>query len=1175
MIPDEIAPIWGPDGESILAFAAKESLILPQGHIVLMPDPESAHDPNEPTSTMIALKIEPEVASQYGAGPSAAGQAQQIPLDERHITLVYTGEQDELERKRLHDVIRKWLAKSDWPALQGKPQGWGTFTPGGEKKNVLWMSWDIPGLSEMRQDLVEELRENAFEFEEEHDFQPHETVAYYPDKDITDLPPFPDNPMGQEFNAVVVAEDDLWTEYPMPMSMGLLSGSTMSLTAALESAVVGLEGYTDEELDALIAAGGADRNRGNAERLRRYWTLGPGGAKIRWGTKGDWKRCVRHLSKHMGPRAKGYCQLRHKEMTRMYTGDMKHRIMHGWGGKPGSYWAKVAAQSLVDEHNAVLVATGDPMPEENPILMMLNGQKPAPIGFQIPLLLPEGLESGDGRTFQEGVVEVRELPIPLLWQPNSMQGHDGAAIVGRIDNVERVEGGLGNATGVFDTSPLAMEAVRMIREGFLRGVSADLDQFEAKVKGKGPGTSEAKETKDGEDETITPDKMDITKGRVMAATLVAKPAFQECVINLLDNTPMPDGDYVQPLAPQEQEIREALAQLLRETAMASFAITASAGFKTAPIYPPKDWFSDPELKKRTHLSITDDGRVYGHIAAWDVNHIGMNFGVRPPKSRSGYAYFRTGLLRTQEGSDVRVGQLTLAGGHAGLECDVRETVKHYDDTASAWADVSAGEDRFGIWVAGALRPTVTPEQVRAARASSPSGDWRPINGSLELVAVCSVNVPGFPVVEARVASGQVLALVAAGVASLYADELAILDPEAAALAARERMFAPMNAKALEASAKMARLRMAPPRWSYVDFGITEFKDYPAAKREEMAKAGTAMKGGRFPISNLEDLKNAIHAYGRGAPKDRAAIRRHIIKRARAIGHAELIPDKWKNLSLDEFTADEPSAAEFKEYSAAKSKELEKSDVAMKNGQYSIKTVNDLREAIRTYGQDAPEDRAAVRKHIEKRARALGHSELIPESWAKIAVLEASIYQGLTAAVRSYKGKWDEDKHVRDDVGRFRKIYYRLRNSPGASDPTVKAALKAVKNAEEKTVKDGLTDAESAATARDALDAVDASDIDERTQVEVIKAAEEMSDIMRRFEVRGPETMISFDQLPTEIQDIMKRYMKEPNLEERITEHFNPLIEGKTERSVADIINFIERIVIDSQLYHEGYDKVRS
>jgi hypothetical protein len=83
----------------------------------------------------------------------------------------------------------------------------------------------------------------------------------------------------------------------------------------------------------LLAAGGLDRNRGNAEKLRRYWTRGKGAAKIRWGTGGDWTRCVRYLSKYLGPRAKGYCALRHKEVTGLWTGDKKHRQMYGRKGR--------------------------------------------------------------------------------------------------------------------------------------------------------------------------------------------------------------------------------------------------------------------------------------------------------------------------------------------------------------------------------------------------------------------------------------------------------------------------------------------------------------------------------------------------------------------------------------------------------------------------------------------------------------------------------------------------------------------------------------------------------------------------------------------------------------------------------------------------------------------------
>lgn len=190
-----------------------------------------------------------------------------------------------------------------------------------------------------------------------------------------------------------------------------------------------------------------------------------------------------------------------------------------------------------------------------------------------------------------------------------------------------------------------------------------------------------------------------------------------------------------------------------------------------PVKPPSQWFDDPKLGQLTPLTIDNTGRVHGHIAAWHTNHIGMAGGIKPPKSQSKYAFFRTGALETEEGQFVDVGQITLAGGHAPLDVSVPQAVAHYDNTNTAVMDVAAGEDRYGIWVAGALRPEVTDVQMRAVRASSVSGDWRPINGRLELVAVCAVNCPGFPIPRARVAAGTPIALVAAGIEPLIARSL--------------------------------------------------------------------------------------------------------------------------------------------------------------------------------------------------------------------------------------------------------------------------------------------------------------------------------------------------------------------------------------------------------------------
>ena len=103
----------------------------------------------------------------------------------------------------------------------------------------------------------------------------------------------------------------------------------------------------------------------------------------------------------------------------------------------------------------------------------------------------------------------------------------------------------------------------------------------------------------------------------------------------------------------------------------------------------------------------------------------------------------------------------------------------------------------------------------------------------------------------------------------------------------------------------------------IEQGYDVFRTYDAEARKRMAKAGTALPDGSFPIADLEDLKNAIQAIGRAS--DPAAAKAHIKKRARALGHAELIPEGWGAdvIDLSEMTSDE-----FEAYNAMTAEEQE-------------------------------------------------------------------------------------------------------------------------------------------------------------------------------------------------------------------------------------------------------------
>jgi hypothetical protein len=181
---------------------------------------------------------------------------------------------------------------------------------------------------------------------------------------------------------------------------------------------------------------------------------------------------------------------------------------------------------------------------------------------------------------------------------------------------------------------------------------------------------------------------------------------------------------------------------------------------------PAEWFADPNLTGPTPLTVTEDGRVYGHAALWNTCHLSFqDTCVMAPRSATNYAYYRTGLVTAANGEKIPVGHITLGTGHANARLAAAPAADHYDNTGATVSDVAAGEDQWGIWLAGAVREGVTDAQIRELQAHAVSGDWRTIDGNLELVAMLSVNVPGFgvPRMRAMVAGGVVQSLVASAV----------------------------------------------------------------------------------------------------------------------------------------------------------------------------------------------------------------------------------------------------------------------------------------------------------------------------------------------------------------------------------------------------------------------------
>lgn len=405
---------------------------------------------------------------------------------------------------------------------------------------------------------------------------------------------------------------------------------------------------------------------------------------------------------------------------------------------------------------------GDPVPAPSDVPAAPNGRWEG-------VIAREGEMTGDGRLIEGGALRWDDLPIPLRVAFKDVGGHDGAEVCGRIETVERLEGGDIYATGTFDLgSAVGAEAFRQVSEKMSNGVSIDTDDVTFRIMAKADmpeadvadsgNESDTGADPEGRVKVAAMSSSDeltvIESARLRAATLVAVPAFATARVYAAGQAPAKPSEDAEP-----EETLEASAEPVSQS---RDSLTAAA----IPTAPPEAWFKDPALTGPTALVVEDDGRVYGHIAAWGTCHIGqIGKCVEPPTSPSNYAYFRTGALRTAEGTSVAVGHLTMGTGHAGPRDSANAAAEHYDNTGTVFADVAAGEDAYGIWVAGSLRPGISAEQVRVARSAPISGDWRTIRGSLELVGALAVNVPGFPVPRPQglLASGEVRSLQASGV----------------------------------------------------------------------------------------------------------------------------------------------------------------------------------------------------------------------------------------------------------------------------------------------------------------------------------------------------------------------------------------------------------------------------
>lgn len=486
-----------------------------------------------------------------------------------------------------------------------------------------------------------------------------------------------------------------------------------------------------------------------------------------------------------------------------------------FGGWVNGQLVAVVAEGEDDEDGGGSVAVADPLPgnpapnERTPVDTELP-PPPNAAEFRMPVAVLEGWATADGRYIEPQALGRRALPHTLMAMRRNPDGgwggHDGAIVNGRIDTCEPFDAAAtinpetGQAYGagvrawsmtgwiIQDTEETA-STLEYVRTGVLRGLSVDISEARA----------EYEVTEEDEDGWPLDFRERITQGALMGGTICPFPAFPGAYIELTGRTTDAEGNIVDGEAPEAPDVAAAVAsgalprtatrQQWRDVGLRPLRVVESMGCRTCdegqpgavvaaagPTSPPAAWFADPQLPGPTRVTITNEGRIFGHYATHGTCHTGYPGQCLTPEqleSKTGNSLFHLGSVVTAEGTTVACGQVTIGTGHASTDpsTSMSAALAHYDNTGTAAADVVTGKDEHGYWFAGAMRPDATEDMVRALRGAKLSGDWRqarPGNPDVELVALLAVNVPGFPVVEthAVAASGQLVAVVAAGVNSV-------------------------------------------------------------------------------------------------------------------------------------------------------------------------------------------------------------------------------------------------------------------------------------------------------------------------------------------------------------------------------------------------------------------------
>jgi 2'-5' RNA ligase len=753
--------------------------------------------------------------------------------EELHLTLVYLGEAAKITPFERDNIVR-WAqsAAANMPIIEADGFGVGAFNQDKDQEPcvVLLVSGEeLARAHRVFNGIAHDAMAEGGVPDQYTPWVPHVTLAYTDNASM--VKKLRDREGDIRFDHVRVTFGSEVTD--IPLYDGTASSNAAQPEVAMAADGTGsVGGGNTFGVDTTLAGGKeSDVNKkGGSHNLKNHWVHGPGAAEIEWGTDGAFARCVAKLGKYV-KNPQGLCAEYHKAATGEWpaekgvesavdiavTADAAVDIEAELGEYDGGWTGPIAAEdsdtgdgrmfsggaltwgdtaetihpfqwapSNLGEHKGSVTAGRiDKMwrHPENPRLIMGQGR------FNVND--PDGLRAfrqvRDG--FAGGVSidpdQIADADVELEFAMDSDASDPFAKPTKTIFHAGRIRG----ATLV--AFPALVEAaIKLTKKGSTDGVVASVTDAPWE------GLQHELRLGDGDldglvaagafayvhdiDDVVSRQQCRFLHHEIGDDGQPGRASLVACArhINAINA-----GRSFGLTTSQLQDAYDHMAQHFKDAGRIPPALSLKVEAVTAsiPVAAPLEWFGNPSLSGPTPVTVTDDGRVFGHAATWGTCHTGFADTCVTPPMENDYSYFTTGEVLTAEGHSVAVGQITLGTSHAATRgLSVAKAIDHYGDTGTAVADVTCGTDEHGIWVAGAVRPGASADHLHALRASALSGDWRRIGGQLRMVALLAVNVPGFPIPRTgtALAAGKQVSLVAAGVVDrsmmTFEDEVATL-----------------------------------------------------------------------------------------------------------------------------------------------------------------------------------------------------------------------------------------------------------------------------------------------------------------------------------------------------------------------------------------------------------------